>query len=219
MTADQLIQNSYPLVGIADKVSFVLQLMDDYDVLHLPVISEEKFVGLVAKNDLLDANENAPIASLQEVLIQASVLTDTFFLVAIKTITEHEVSLLPVLNTQREVVGTISAQQLLRTASHFLGNEERGGIIVLEVDRRHFSFGEISRLVETNDAYITQLNTQVNQHTGLTTVTIKVNRMEISDIMATFQRYDYTINHYFGEEQYANTLKENYHHLMAYLNI
>jgi acetoin utilization protein AcuB len=219
MIANQLIQNSYPLVGITDKVGFVLQLMDDYDVLHLPVISEEKFVGLIAKTDLLDADEQSPVASLQEVFIQASVLTDTFFLAALQTITEHEVSLLPVLSPQHEVVGTISSQQLLRTASQFLGNDERGGIIVLEVDRRHFSFGEISRLVETNDAYITQLNTQVNQQTGLTTVTIKVNRMEISDIIATFQRYDYTINHYFGEEQYANTLKENYHHLMAYLNI
>ncbi len=43
--------------------------------------------------------------------------------------------------------------------------------------------------------------------------------MEISDIIATLQRYDYIIRYYFGEEEYENELKENYDLLMAYLNI
>jgi len=50
-------------------------------------------------------------------------------------------------------------------------------------------------------------------------ITIKINKTEISDIVATFQRFDYNIRYYFGEEQYANELKENYNHLMNYLNI
>ena len=92
-------------------------------------------------------------------------------------------------------------------------------MIVLETDKRHFSFGEISRLVETNDAYITQLNTYTEADTGLVVVTIKINKVEVSDIVASFQRYEYIVRYYFGEEQYANELKENYNHLIAYLNI
>lgn len=42
--------------------------MDDYDVLHLPVISEEKFVGLVAKEDLLDAEKAATHLSSPDLL-------------------------------------------------------------------------------------------------------------------------------------------------------
>ena len=74
-------------------------------------------------------------------------------------------------------------------------------------------------MVETNDAYITQLNTYTEPETGLVLVAVKINKTEISDIVATFQRYDYNVRFYFGEEQYANELKDNYNHLMSYLNI
>mgnify|MGYP003704713923 CR=1 FL=1 len=50
-------------------------------------------------------------------------------------------------------------------------------------------------------------------------ITIRINKPEISDIVATFQRYDYTILYYAGEELYANELKSNYDHLMHYLKI
>jgi hypothetical protein len=73
--------------------------------------------------------------------------------------------------------------------------------------------------VETNDAYITQLNTYPENDSGQIIVTIKINKVEVSDIVATFQRYDYSVRYYFGEEQYANELKENYNHLLAYLNM
>ena len=101
----------------------------------------------------------------------------------------------------------------------FTGAADPGGVIVLEMDKRHFSFGEISRLVETNDAYITQLNTYQEPDSGLFIVTIRINKAEISDIVATFQRYEYAVRYYFGDEQYANELKSNYDHLLNYLNI
>ena len=92
-------------------------------------------------------------------------------------------------------------------------------VVVLETEKRNFSFGELSRLVETNDAYITQLNTYTEAGTGLVVITIKINKIEVSDIVATFQRYDYVVRHFYGEEEYANELKENYQHLLSYLNM
>ncbi len=92
-------------------------------------------------------------------------------------------------------------------------------MIVLEISKRNYSFGEISRLVETNDALITQCNTFTEPETGLIIITLKVNKIEISAIVATFQRYDYAVRYYFGEESYTNELKDNYNHLLAYLNV
>ena len=89
----------------------------------------------------------------------------------------------------------------------------------MEVERKNYSFGEINRLVETNDAYITQLNTFVEANTGLVLVTIKINKKEISDIVATFQRFEYCIRYFLGEEQYNNELKDNYENLLAYLKV
>lgn len=219
MLASQLINTGFPAVNLFDKVSFALQLMEDYDLLHLPVLSEEKFAGVVEKDDLLDADEDGLLASLEQSLKKIFVKGEEHFLVAVKLIAEHELSMLPVINEQSELVGIIPAKSLFTHVSHFLGNNEKGGIIVLETDKRHFSFGEISRLIETNDAYITQLNTYPESDTGFVIVTIKINKIEVSDIVATFQRYDYIVRYYFGEEQYANELKENYNYLLSYLNM
>ena len=99
------------------------------------------------------------------------------------------------------------------------GASDPGGVIVLEMEQRNFSFAEISKLVETNDAQITQLNTHWDTSTNAFFVTIKINKFEISDIVATFQRYEYVVKYYFGEELYENELRDNYDHLMNYLNI
>jgi len=124
-----------------------------------------------------------------------------------------------VISETYELLGTISEQELIKAATKFTGAEEPGAVIVLEMERKHYSFGEISRLVETNDAYITQFNTTPETETGLLLVTIKINKLEVSDIIATFQRYEYSIRYFIGEEDYENELRYNYDHLMTYLKM
>jgi acetoin utilization protein AcuB len=193
--------------------------MEEYDVLHLPVLSEGKFVGLISKEDLLDGNENEVLANLESLFLGVSIKGEEHFFTSLKLISENELSLLPVVNDQFELSGVLLIQNLIRSLSGFLGNETPGGIIVIEIAKQNFSFGEISRLVETNDAYITQLNTRIEGDSGTIVATIKINKIEISDIVATFQRYDYKVRYYFGDEEYGNELKENYNHLIAYLNM
>ena len=219
MLATQLINSGFPSVHLTDSASLALQLMDDYDVQHLPVISEEKFMGLVAKADLLDLSKEQAIGADSSFILPYSINGEEHFLTALKLAAEKEISLVPVINDQLELLGVISITELLYRLSNFLGNNEPGGLIVLEISKRNFSFGEISRLVETNDALITQCNTFTEPETGLVIITLKINKIEISAIVATFQRYEYIVRYYFGEEQYANELKDNYNHLLAYLNV
>jgi len=219
MLALQLIRTDFPLINLSDKVSLALQIMEDYEVQHLPVVSDGNFLGLVSKEDLLDTEDGSPVAAIQNLFIRAYIKAEQHFSAAVKLAATLNLSLIPVINDNQELTGLISSYELLTTLSNFIGNEERGGIIVLEIEKKDYSFGEISRLVETNDAYITQLNTLTNQETGILTVTVKINKNEISDVIATFQRYDYHVRHYFGEEAYTNELKDNYHQLIAYLNI
>ena len=108
---------------------------------------------------------------------------------------------------------------LLKYASEFMSLNEPGGLIVLEMESNQYSFNEISKLVETNDAQITQLNTSNDTETGMMQVTIRINKPEVSDIVATFQRYEYNVKYFFGEELYANELRSNYDNLMNYLKI
>lgn len=218
MLVSQLINTSFPALNVADTVIYALQLMDEYDVLHLPVISADKYAGLVCKDDLLGEDETSQLSSVSFIK-PLMVKNEEHVLTALKTVAKHHLSLLPVVNEQAELMGNLLTKDLLTAMATFIGTDEKGAIIVLETNKRQFSFGELSRLVETNDAFISQLNTYTEATTGLMIVTIKINRMEVSDIIATFQRYDYAVRYYFGEEEYANELRENYDHLIAYLNM
>jgi acetoin utilization protein AcuB len=219
MLANQLITHHYPTVEPDDKISLALQLADDFDILHIPIVDHNKYRGIISKDDLLDADDNAPIKAAMDSMLQKSVKSSEHFLSALKLASENGLSLVPVINNDYEWVGAIPSAELLKASAQFLGAEEPGAVIVLEMERKSYSFGEISRLVETNDAYITQFNTFFENETGLLIVTIKINKAEISDILSTFQRYEYSVRYFIGEEQYENELRNNYDHLMSYLRI
>lgn len=219
MLASQILHTGFPSLHLIDRVSLALQLMDEYDVQHLPVLSEDHYVGLIAKSDLLDVDELQTIATMQDQFVSLSIKGEAHFSVALKVAADREVSLVPVINEQIELLGVITLSNLIQQLSRFVGNEDKGGLIVLEISKRNYSFGEISRLVETNDALITQCNTFTEPESGLIIITLKVNKIEVSAIVATFQRYDYAVRYYFGEESYTNELKDNYNHLLAYLNV
>lgn len=219
MLANTLLQTTYPAVHLTDKTSFVLQLMDDYDVLQLPVVENDQFIGLVTKADLLDEDEQYPIATVQHKFIYAPVMHNQHVLQILKVQAQHILQLIPVINEQKTLLGCIHTQEVLNQLQLLLGVTEPGAIIVLEMDKRQYSFGEITKLIETNDAYLTQLNTYTEAGTGLLLVVLKINKLEVSDIIATFQRYDYVIRFFIGEESYANELRSNYDALMNYLNM
>jgi len=219
MLTNQLITTLYPTLNLFDKVSVALELMDDFDIQHLPVLSEEKYIGLISKESLLDADENALLQSMEDDLIRKAVKNTEHFLTALRLASNNLLSLVPVINDELEWVGAVTMYELIKASSNFMGAEEPGALIVLEMERKNYSFGEITRLVETNDAYITQFNTVTEAETGLLLVTIKMNKVEVSDIIATFQRYEYNIRYFIGEEQYENELRYNYDHLMSYLKM
>jgi CBS domain-containing protein len=221
MLIRELQTQSLPSLNTGDKVHHALQLMNDNQVTHLPVIAEgEKFAGIISEDDLLQAdNDNDTIKELEQSFANISVKEEEHFLRALHIAADNGLSVVAVVNNDNELTGTVTYNDLLRNASGFMSLNEPGGLIVLEVASNQYSFNELSKLVETNDAQITQLNTSNDPETGMMQVTIRINKTEISDIVATFQRYEYNVKYFFGEEQYENELKSNYDNLMNYLKI
>ena len=220
MLTRELLSQTLPHLRLEDKVYQALQLMNDNHVTHLPIIDGEKFIGIISEEDLLQAeNDHSEISSLQQSFFDISVKEDEHFLRAVQLAADSGLSVVPVVNGENELVGTVAYNELLKFSSEFMSLSEPGGLIVLEIDNNHYSFNEISKLVETNDAQITQLNTNTDPETGIMLVTIRINKPEVSDIVATFQRYEYNVKYFFGEELYTNELRSNYDNLMNYLKI
>jgi acetoin utilization protein AcuB len=221
MLTKELPSQTLPFLHLHDKVYQALQMMSDNHVTHLPIEDTEKYKGLVSEDDLLLAGDDTiTLAELKENYSTPSVKDTEHFLKAMKVAVDNGISVVPVVDESNELTGVITYADLLKYAAEFMSLSQPGGLIVLEVEGREYSFGEISRIVESNDAQITQLNTSVmDPETGLTQVTIKINKLEISDIVASFQRHEYNVKYYFGEELYENELRTNYDNLMNYLKI
>lgn len=220
MLTRELISQTIPFLRLSDKVYQALQLMNENNVTHLPVVKGETFVGLISEEDLLQAdNDHSTIATMEQSFSGISVKEDEHFLKAVQLAAENGVSIVPVVNEENELVGSVTYNELLKFSSGFMSLGEPGGLIVLEMESNQYSFNEISRIAESNDAQITQLNSSTDPSTGLMQVTIRINKPEISDLVAAFQRHEYNVKYFFGEELYTNELKSNYDNLMNYLNV
>ncbi len=202
-----------------DTIGFAIQQFEDLRIRHWPVSEEGIFKGLLTEETLLDADDRLTIHDLKSELLPFSVLADDYFLSAVRLVTERRLDLVAVITPDGEYQGVIMENDLLQKLAVLTGSHTLGGLMVLEVAPLDYSLGEISRLVETNDAQITQLNTIIDESSGMYQVVIKFNKQEISDIIATFQRYDYRVVYFAGEEQYENELKRNYHHLLHFLEM
>jgi CBS domain-containing protein len=219
MLNKELISSSIPSLKLTDSVFQAMELMAEFYVKQLPVISEEKYIGLVFEDDLMNVDDTAELESVSTHFSKVSVHGNMHFLDAVQTANDYHLTVVPVVEKDNDFAGVIVIGDLLRQLGKITGASDPGGVLVLEMDQRNFSFAEISKLIETNDAQITQLNTSWDNGSDSFIVTIKINKFEISDIVATFQRYDYQVKYYFGEELYENELKDNYDHLMNYLSI
>ncbi|HAO46679.1 MAG TPA: CBS domain-containing protein [Ferruginibacter sp.] len=220
MLTIELINHNIPRLQLKDSVSKALTLVDDFRLSHLPVVENDKYLGLISEEDLLDAEElKMPVELMQESFVRASVHENEHFLNAVTFSNQFETTVVPVVNEDNELMGVITTDQLLKTLGNFAGTNEIGGIIVLEMERSQFTISEISRIVESNDSTILHLNTTVHSETGMLTVTIHLNKKEISAIVATFERYEYDVIYYFGNENFENEIHSNYRHLMNYLDI
>lgn len=218
MLTRDLISNAIPYLHKSDTVYHALQLMNDYHVAHLPVVENESYLGIISEEQLLQSDEESPLNDLQITDGTTSVQANEHFLKAIQTAVINKLSIVPVVE-EKQLLGIVTYNDLLRNASEFMSLDQPGALIVLEVESPNYSFTEINRIVEGSDAQITQLNTYIDVETGFTQITIRVNKLEVSDLLSSFQRYEYNVKYYFGEELYENELKTNYDNLMNYLKI
>jgi predicted transcriptional regulator len=220
MLTRELLSQTLPFLRPQDKVYQALQMMNDNNVTHLPIVDGEKYIGIISEEELLLAeNDNSVLADLQQSFSDVSVKEDEHFLKAVQLAADSGLSVVPVVNEENELIGTVAYNELLKFSSEFMSLSEPGGLIVLEMESNQYSFGEISKIVESNDARITQLNTSNDAETGLMQVTIRINKPEVSDIVTAFQRYEYNVKYFFGEELYSNDIRSNYENLMNYLKI
>jgi acetoin utilization protein AcuB len=216
MIVSQIVHTGLPVVHLSDTVPEVLDLMDSYEVFHLPVVEKGGYIGLISKLVLEEASDEQLINSLSPFLSQVYCSEQVSFFDALQLMVAHSLSLLPVIQSDT-FVGVITAKEMLREVAGFLNTQDKCGVIVIESDPLRFSLGEVNRLIESNDLSI--LNFSSRRESGLLIATLRVSKMEIATAVATLQQQGYVVRYYFGNGEEDHEVQENYQHLLAYLNI
>lgn len=219
MIAKYAIEESIPYLKISDTLEFSLELMEEFKQEHLPVLNGKELIGVVSEQQLLDAEGAKSLEDLAFPLIKIAVNENAHLFDAMKAGFESTSSVLPVINAEGMYIGLISPKSLLIKLSEFNFVRELGGIFILEVAAHDYSLAEIARLVESNKASILSIATAKLTNSDNIQVTVKVNTLDLTYIIATLERYDYTVSHIFHQAEQIDQIQERYDGLMHYLNV
>jgi len=221
MIAKQLISEIIQPLKTSNTGTEALNWMNIFKVRHLPIVNNLNFLGLISEDDIFDLNiTDQAIGNHKLSLNKAYVFNYEHIYVALKTIAENNLTLLPVLDNDKNYQGVISSFDIIKYFSDLSNVSREGGIIVLEINQHDYSLVEISNIIESNNAKILSLYVNSIPESTLLNITIKVNVTDISAITQTFNRYNYLIKFTFLEEDLTQELyQERYEEFIKYLNI
>jgi acetoin utilization protein AcuB len=220
MLAKELLTDVIIPVHTSDTAKYALKLMEDQKISHLPIVNNVEFLGLISENDIYAENNLKDSIGNHTLSLNNAYVEQHQHIFEILTLaSELNLSIIPVIDKNNRYLGSITLSHLLENFSKHASILNPGGIILLECNENDYSLEEISHIVESNDAKI--LNCYVSSYTDSTKleVTLKLNKMNIYQVLKAFERYNYTIIASFIESDYTDDLHERYDSLMNYLNI
>ncbi len=220
MQASALISDIVFSIKTSDTVRKALERMTEFKVSHLPVVNKSHFLGLIAEEELLEVRDGeTAIEALSFSIVNPFVFNDAHIYDVIKLQNQLQLSLIPVLDKQSNYLGAITLSKLLAYAADLFSLKEPGGIIILSIGNRNNSLAHIAHIVEMNNAQI--LSSYVNSFPDSTKlkITLKINRMELSGIIAAFERYNYEVTAFFNNVHDKSGTTDRYNSLITYLNV
>lgn len=219
MIAKKLVKE-VPVVTMKTHGIVAMSLMDELKLMHLPVVDDQTCLGILSES-MLYAMPN-PELTIEEAEIKPDNFCTTegqhIYEIA-QLMIENQLSLLPVVDDQKNFLGCILQGDILTAFGDFASVSEPGGIIVLEINEKDYSLQQIAGIVESNDARILSVQTATHSDSTRMEITLKINKMDLRPVLKTFERFNYIVSASFQEKEYEDSIRERYESLMNYLKI
>lgn len=220
MLAFELISDVIPPVRTSATIQQVIDRMAEFKVRHLPIVNEDQFLGLVSEDDLIEpADYSLSVGSLFLSLVNPYVLEGQHIYDVIRLFYEQQLTVVPVLDAKKNYLGLISLNTMNEYFAKITSVTEPGGIIVLEISNRNNSLAHMAQIVESDNAQVLSSYIRSFPDSTRLEVTLKVNKQDISGIVASFLRYNYTVKSTFNFTPVDDDSMNRYDSFMNYLNI
>ncbi|MBK0384434.1 CBS domain-containing protein [Pedobacter sp. SD-b] len=219
MIASELISYAIPELKTSDTVQKVFDRMAEFKISHLPIVDQQQFLGLLSEDDLIEVDdENTQVGALNLSLINPYILQSQHIYDAIRVFAELKISVLPVLDNKMNYLGVIAINTMVEYMAKITSVSHPGGIILLEIGNKDNSLAHIAQIVESENAQILSSYTDLLPDSTRMVVTMKVNKTEISQIVAALLRYDYTILATYNSSIQNDSNADRFDALMNYLS-
>ena len=221
MIARQLIADTIPSLTLNDSANTALELMQEFGLDMLPVEDDaHKYAGLLTDEAIMDIEEmDKPLSELPFSLIHPYANENMHIFEVIKITAENNLTLIPVVEKDDRLVGTITLQSLFRYFAQYNSLLDNGAILVVETNINSYSLSEIARIVESNDLKVLCFYVNTDYNNSKIEITLKLDKYELSSLVQTFERFNYTVKATFEEREYFQDLKEKYDEFMKYMDI
>lgn len=219
MLARELISDSVPAVRTSDTGMEVLDMMDTLKVSHLPIVNHRNFLGLISDSDIYSLEDQGdPIGAHALSLFSPFVQATQHVVEVLEVVRRLKITVVPVLIGE-DYLGSITQMDLLQETARLLSADQPGGILVFKMTIHDYSMTEMARIVEENQVRIMSSYIDSGHDSTEILVTIKLNTIELSSVIRSFERYDYTILGTFMEAgQLDEMYQTRYEEFMRYLN-
>lgn len=195
MLAKDLLNTDFTPLEPSSKISAALAKMDAWHTSCLPVVepTTKKNVGHILFDDIADqVDEQAPISSIE---FHRSIYTfeDQHIFEVARQMLQHEVRLLPVVDSSETYLGIIEKKKVLEAFSTMLNIATAGSTITVQLLKADFTLSELVHLIETEGAKILGLTVeQPSDNEATLRVSLKISHEDTSAVTSSLQRHGYT---------------------------
>lgn len=220
MIAKSFLSALIPSIKSSETGEKALIWMADFHVQHLPVVEDGRFLGVISEDDIYELSKPEATIAEHNYSNQNSFVNEYEHVYEIvKMAVRYQLTLVPVVDDNEIYLGAITQEALLAYFAQATSINEPGSILVLEVSERNYSLAEIARLAEYEQATILSSNVTSHPNSVSMEITLKFNTREVGRLVATYERFNYTVKASFQESDYMEDYQERYDSLMSYLNI
>jgi len=184
----------------------------------LPVVDDGIFQGLVSWESLLAVDAEEMLFNQIKSKHVVAYPSD-HWLSLIAHLAEASSGLLPVTDTDNHYLGAITPKSFLHVYGEAAVFQQPGALILLDLDKIHYSLVDIARIVESANMLVLSAQISSSLDSRRLEITIKVNRTEIRGLVAALDRHGYEVKATFEDEDLRDSLKKRYDSLMSYLNV
>ena len=221
MTTEELIDSTIDIVNVDHTIDTILDMMQDGAKTVLPVVENNKFLGFVKEEQLLNIADPSKELKNFPVEFKDNYIKNTEHVYGlIFKYLKFNTTMLAVISEDGTYLGSVSQDSLRLLFKDWLCFNSQGGIIVLDINILTYSLSDICKIVESNGAKIFSAEvTEDSGNKGKNYLTLKFNTDELTRIIAALERYQYNIIAYYHNAQFENVDQQRLDNFFKFINI